>query len=265
MCQLCDHVNAPGGRGVRLVMTTQRAVRVLAVLTVVGLVGCSGGNGGPERVQEPEETTTEVDRAPTSTTTTSTTTTTVPTTVAPTVPATTTAPPASPAGTTGCDETAGWTTAAEDDPTMALPDLYLVRVGRHRCFDRIVFDVNGVVAGPDVVGFNVSYVDGDVTADASGEPVPTRGDASLQVVVRAPALGYGTEGHQPGNFLARMGNDLVPLGDLASSKVLRQIVFAGSFEGQTTIAVGLTARRAFRVGAYERDGYSHVYVDIAHR
>ena len=45
---------------------------------------------------------------------------------------------------------------------------------------------------------------------------------------------------------------------------MREATFAGSFEGQTTIAVGVSAELPFRVGAFERDGYSHVYVDIAH-
>lgn len=247
MCQLRDRVNAAGGVGVRQVMTIQRTARALAGLAVVGLVGC-GGDTGREEAEVPEATTTEVTLSPTTTTTTTTTTTAPPTTTA--APATT-APVDTTTPATGCGATGDWGSGAtETAPTTIAADLYLVRVGQHRCFDRIVFDVNGVVAGTDVVGLNAAYVGG--------------GAPSLRVVVRAPALGYGGEGHQPGRLLARDGDDLVPTSDLASWKVLRHVRFAGSFEGQTTIAVGVTERRPFRVGAYESDGYSHVYVDVSH-
>ena len=88
---------------------------------------------------------------------------------------------------------------------MAVEDFYLVREGQHDCYDRVVFDVNGVVDGPGVVGYHVAYVGGEVAADGSGEPVPTDGAGALEVIVRAPALGYGGSGHQPGRFLASTG------------------------------------------------------------
>lgn len=44
---------------------------------------------------------------------------------------------------------------------------------------------------------------------------------------------------------------------------MRQVRYAGSFEGQTTVAVGVTGELPFRVGSFERDGYGHVYVDVA--
>lgn len=147
---------------------------------------------------------------------------------------------------------------------MSPDDLYLVRVGRHTCFDRVVFDVNAVIEGPDIVGYNVAYVPGEVLADGSGEPVPTAGAAALQIIVRAPALGYGMSGHQPGRLLAQVGDDFFTVDQLQGWGAFREISFAGSFEGQSTFAVGLDAELPFRVGAYERDGYTHVYVDVAH-
>jgi hypothetical protein len=147
---------------------------------------------------------------------------------------------------------------------MAAEDVYRVRPGRHDCYDRVVFDVNGVVDGADAVGFHVAYVDGDVQADGSGEPVPTAGDAALAVIVRAPAQGYGTSGHQPGRLLAEPGDDLVTTGQVAGWPALREVTFAGSFEGQTTFAVGVDRQVPFRAGSFEADGYTHVYVDIAH-
>ena len=146
---------------------------------------------------------------------------------------------------------------------MAPDELYLVRAGRHDCYDRVVFDINGVIPGAGVAGYAVSYVQGEVAADASGEPVPTAGDAALQVVVRAPIFGT-VSGHQPGRPTPRVGDDFYSAAQLRSWDSLKQVTFAGSFEGQTTIAVGVPAQRPFRVGSLERDGYTHVYVDIAH-
>ena len=57
---------------------------------------------------------------------------------------------------------------------MLPKDLYLVRVGQHEA-STAVFDVNGVLDGPRPSA--VAYVDGEVTADASGLRVPTDGSA----------------------------------------------------------------------------------------
>jgi hypothetical protein len=145
---------------------------------------------------------------------------------------------------------------------MSPDDLYLVRVGHHDCFDRVVFDVNGIIDGPDVLGYNVSYVPGEVAADGSGEVVATNGPAALQVIIRAPI--YGTSGHQPWRPSPHLGDDLVPTDQLRGVDTIEQIAFAGSFEGQTTIAVGLAAELPFRVGAHELDSVTHLYVDVAH-
>jgi hypothetical protein len=147
---------------------------------------------------------------------------------------------------------------------MSIEDLYLVRAGRHDCYDRVVFDVNGVVAGPGAVGFDVSYVSGEATADPTGEPVATAGDAALQVGVRAPAHGYGTTGHSTMTSLGRVGDALVTTQQVSGWSALREVRFAGSFEGQSAFAVGVARKLPFRAGAYEADGYTHVYVDIAH-
>ena len=160
---------------------------------------------------------------------------------------------------------AAWGTRFHDAAPMLPKDLYLVRVGQHECFDRVVFDVNGVLDGPEAVGFSVAYVDGEVTADASGLRVPTDGSAALEVRICAPALGYGASGHQPGRLLARLGDDLVDDSKLSRWASLRDVSFAGSFEGQTKIALGVSAELSFRVSTIEEGGrYTWVVVDIAH-
>jgi hypothetical protein len=142
---------------------------------------------------------------------------------------------------------------------MSAAPLYLVRVGRHDCFDRLVFDVNG----PAPVGFGVRYVP-VVLADASGKPVPVAGGAALQVVVRAPALGLDSQGHMPGRVLATSGQYFYTARQLAGWRSLRAVRYAGSFEGLTTIAVGVRAALPFRVQMVHDRGYVHVIVDIAH-
>lgn len=156
--------------------------------------------------------------------------------------------------------TDGWGTGAVNGAkAMSTAPLYLVRVGQHTCFDRIVFDLNG----PEPVGYVVRYVP-VVTADPNGKPVTLAGRAALQVVVRAPILGIDDQGHQPGRNPPAVGDNLVARARIAGWASLREVVFAGSFEGQTTIAVGVSQRLPFRVFVTADAGYRHVVIDIAH-
>ena len=156
--------------------------------------------------------------------------------------------------------TQAWGTGSKGGSTvMSAAPLYLVRVGQHGCYDRVVFDVNG----PEAVGYAVRYVP-VVRADGSGQPVPVAGTAALEVVVRAPIRGTDSQGHQPGTTVPVVGDDFVSPRRVAAWSALRQVAFAGSFEGQTTIAVGVRVRLPFRVFVTGDRGYRHVVVDIAH-
>jgi hypothetical protein len=135
-------------------------------------------------------------------------------------------------------------------------ELYNVRAGRHDCYDRVVFDING----PNPVGYHVGYV-GTVTADGSGQPVPVAGDAALQVIVHAPDFASSTTGHQPWRQPWKVGQALV---DADGWATLTEVRFAGSFEGQTTFAVGVRERSPFRVFTLRNDAVRRVVVDIAH-
>lgn len=157
-----------------------------------------------------------------------------------------------------CAATSGWSTEQRGSGTMSRDALYLVRAGRHDCFDRIVFDVNG----PADAGYAVRYVP-VVTSDPKGDPLPVPGGAALEVVVRAPALGTDDSGHQPGRVLASIGDTLVTTPGWPS---LRAVRFAGSFEGLSTFAVGVRAKLPFRVFTQVGpvDQVRRVVVDIAH-
>ncbi|MGV1007628.1 MAG: AMIN-like domain-containing (lipo)protein [Dermatophilaceae bacterium] len=128
-----------------------------------------------------------------------------------------------------------------------------VRTGRHDCFDRLVIDVDGPAPG-----YSVSYVD-TVLMDPSGMPVPLRGGARLRVVVKAPAYtSAGVDTYSPANP--------AELSDVTGYRTLRQVAWAGTFEGQTTIGVGVRARLPFRVFTLPGPGAgSRVVIDVAHR
>lgn len=146
-----------------------------------------------------------------------------------------------------------WGSLAEVREPYTAGPITDVRSGRHECFDRLVVDVDG-----DPAGYHVRYVN-QVTADGSGLPVPLRGRAFLQVVVRAPA--YDENGMGTYEF-----DDPRALVDVGGYPTFRQVAWAGSFEGQTTIGLGVRARLPFRVFVLDGPGEgSRVVVDVAHR
>ena len=162
--------------------------------------------------------------------------------------------------TSPCASEQGWGTGPEVGSAAISPaPLYLTRVGQHVCYDRIVFDLNG----PEAVGFVVRYVP-IVRTDSSGEPVPVAGHAVLEVVVRAPIFGADSQGHQPWVVAPTVGGNLVAPAEISGWSSLRAVTFAGSFEGQTTLAVGVRERRPFRVWTSSERAYQHVVLDIAH-
>jgi hypothetical protein len=128
-----------------------------------------------------------------------------------------------------------------------------VRAGQHACYDRLVVDVAGKVAGAFL-----RYVP-NVAMDGSGTPVPLRGGAKLQVIVEAPA--YDPQGHP--TYVPANRRELV---NVTGYRTFRQVAWAGSFEGQTTIGLGVRARLPMRVFVLNGPGSgSRVVIDVAHR
>lgn len=124
-----------------------------------------------------------------------------------------------------------------------------VRAGRHACYDRFVLDVSG-----DARGYFVRYV-GTMTMDGSGQVVPLRGGARLQVVATAPAL--------PTDAWFLPNGELV---DTTGYRTFRHVAWAGSFQGQTTVGLGVRARLPFRAFLLDGPGGgSRLVVDVAHR
>ena len=165
-----------------------------------------------------------------------------------------------------CTAEQGWSTSAKNgSAAMGQAALYLARVGQHACYDRVVFDINGPQHSerPEPVGFVARYVP-VARADGSGESVPVPGHAVLQVTIKAPIYGTDNQGHQPWQQAPRVGQSLIAPGKIAGWSSLTAVTFAGSFEGQTTLAVGVREVRPFRVWVSSEQGYRHVVLDIAH-
>lgn len=171
------------------------------------------------------------------------------------VPVASLAPPAT-AATASC--VTSWGSLSRTDPDARVGDGAVtdLRSGRHACFDRIVIDVAGVPASK--VGYAVAYVD-RVARPGSGSTVPLDGGARLRLRVTVPAYdGEGRATYDP------VDRDRVV--DVSGYRTVRQVAMAGSFEGETTVGVGVRARLPYRVQLLDGPGTgSRLVLDVAHR
>lgn len=136
----------------------------------------------------------------------------------------------------------------------ALSPLVGLRAGRHDCFDRLVLDIDG-----EPGEYSVRYVN-TVSSPFSGEVVPLRGGARLEVVVGHPA--YDPESGEPTLVLPNPSEAV----DVSGYPTLRQVAAVASFEGETTVGVGVRARLPFRVFTLPagEDERGHIVIDVAH-
>ena len=136
--------------------------------------------------------------------------------------------------------------------------VYNLRAGRHTCFDRLVIDI-GEIAGLDA--YDVRYVP-SVAVDGSGERVPLRGGAALQLTLGA--TGHDDTGHP--TYGPRNPREAVTV---SGFRTFRQVAWLGSFEGRSTVGVGMRARLPFRVFVLDGPPGSgrdvRFVVDVAHR
>ena len=146
-----------------------------------------------------------------------------------------------------------WGSLAETNPAMSTASVTNVRTGQHYCFDRMVVDLNGPVAG-----YTAQYVP-VVVQDGSGFSIPLQGSAFLQVTVNAPS--YDNETGKATYSPAAKAE----LSNVAGYQTFRQVAYAGSFEGYTSIGLGVRARLPFRVFTLDGPGSgSRLVVDVAH-
>jgi len=132
--------------------------------------------------------------------------------------------------------------------------VYNVRTGRHACYDRLVVDVSGSVGT-----YNVQYVT-HVGTQGSGITVPTLGGAALEISMMNPA--YNPQTGAPTYVFANPNK----LTNVTGYRTFRQVVWAGTYEGYTSIGIGVRARLPFRVFVLTGPGSSsRLVVDVAHR
>jgi hypothetical protein len=133
------------------------------------------------------------------------------------------------------------------------PSLVNVRAGQHPCFDRLVLDV---AKGGSA---RVRYVT-NVLGQGKGDVVPLRGGARLEVVALVPDYNINTG---QGTYRPANRKELVNVGGF---RTFRQLAYGGSFEGYTTIGLGVRARLPFRVFGLPGPGErSRIVIDVAHR
>lgn len=144
-----------------------------------------------------------------------------------------------------------WGSLAKSAPAQITGPITNVRAGQHACFDRMVIDLRG-----ERTGYYVRYVSA-ATQPGSGNAVPLRGGADIQIDVKSPAYdAYGRATYLPANR-----NDVV---STAGYSTFRQIAYLGSYEGQTTFGLGVRARLPFRVFPLDTPGLgSRLVIDVA--
>jgi hypothetical protein len=139
-----------------------------------------------------------------------------------------------------------WGTGKRNAGSMVQTRVRDVRVGQHACFDRLVVDL-GAGKAP---GYTLRYV-GAFHADGSGALVPVSGHAKLLVTIEAPAAA---------SFPASRRQ----LASVAGFAEFRQVAGLGSFEGVTSLGLGLAAKKPFRVFEFVTAAHKYeLVVDVA--
>jgi hypothetical protein len=146
-----------------------------------------------------------------------------------------------------------WGSLAKAGGTASAAPLGNVRTGRHECFDRVVFEFD-----EPANGYRVEYVS-ELRTDGEGRRLHVAGGAILRVILKASV--FDQLGHL---HYARADGDRVA--DVRGYPTLRDVVYGGCFEGQTTFGVGVRARLPFRVFSLGGPGSSsRIVLDVAHR
>lgn len=154
-----------------------------------------------------------------------------------------------------------WGSLSKSAAEMTGAPLTGVRTGHHDCYDRLVVDL----AGHPAAGYDVRYIDPPYRAVGSGDALFVAGGRVLQLTVQAPA--YDTNGNAtvswggPGTVIIRPDQ----LDDRGFT-TFEDLVWGGSFEGQSSFGLGVRARLPFRVFQLDGPGDgTRLVIDVAHR
>lgn len=146
-----------------------------------------------------------------------------------------------------------WGSLADRTVGSSTATISNVRTGEHACYDRMVIDLKGEIKGYDVRYVSAVYTEGQ------GKRVPLTGAADLRIIVNAPAYNrYGTPTYNPANRLH--------VRNVSDYRTFEQVAFLGSFEGQSSMGLGVRARLPFRTFVLTGPGdTSRLVIDVAHR
>jgi hypothetical protein len=166
--------------------------------------------------------------------------------------------PAANATTSYCGITWGSLAKSDMQPHPYAP-IVNARVGRHECFDRLVIDVSGMPAP----GYHVTYTDGFYNQD-TGERVPMAGGATIVIHALVPAHDQYYNPTVPWRWSQHI---VTPEQFTAGGfRTFRDLVFGGTYEGETDFALGVRARLPFRVFKLDGPGTSsRLVIDVAHQ
>ncbi|MFE2160907.1 hypothetical protein ACFW9M_24220 [Streptomyces lydicus] len=151
---------------------------------------------------------------------------------------------------TNCSVT--WGSKAKSAMNATSAPLKNITTSGNACYDRMVFDISGARGK---LGYHVGYVDA-FHQDGSGERIPVKGGAILEIFVSAPSHDPAT-GRQ--TYAAEAGKSL-PGVNLSGYRTFKDTKFGASFEGQTQVGLGVRAKLPFRV----LQSGDTLIVDVAH-
>ncbi|MFF3326478.1 hypothetical protein [Streptomyces sp. NPDC002889] len=156
-----------------------------------------------------------------------------------------------PAPATACSTV--WGSGVKSATDADAKPLRNITTSRTTCYDRMVFDISGATGR---LGYHVGYVEA-FHQDGSGDPIPVRGGAILQIYLSAPSYDPVTLRQ---TYTGRAGKPL-PGVNLTGYQTFTDTRFGASFEGQTQVGLGVRARLPFRV----LQSGDKLIVDVAHR
>ena len=157
-------------------------------------------------------------------------------------------------GTAAAACPSGWGSTRETRHRHPDSVILEARAGEHRCFDRMVIELQGRAPG-----YVVRYVK-TFKPDATGRVVELRGAATLQVTMLG-ARAHDDDGNP--TYSPERRREMLPVRDF---RTFRQAYWGGTFEGTTIVGLGVRARLPFRVFKLAGPGsHSRLVVDVAHR
>ncbi|QNE16646.1 hypothetical protein F1D05_00460 [Kribbella qitaiheensis] len=145
-----------------------------------------------------------------------------------------------------------WGSLPEANTRWSATAVHDIRTGQHPCFDRLVVDLAGKSAA-----YRVSYVS-VVVQDGSGTPIALRGGAKLRIDIEANS--YDADGRP--TYPLKNFREVT---SVAGYDTFRQVAWGGSFEGRTTLALGVRARLPFQTHLIPGPANTtRLVIDVAH-